>query len=68
MSNTSDYVSNNPNNPNLAPFAPARPTRWSFDFDPATGEVVVTATLPTTDPGVAGALWNNGGVMNISAG
>lgn len=25
-------------------------------------------TLPTSDPGVAGALWNNSGVVNVSSG
>lgn len=25
-------------------------------------------TLPTADPGIAGALWNNAGVVNVSAG
>lgn len=26
------------------------------------------ASLPTSDPGIAGALWNNGGVVMVSAG
>jgi hypothetical protein len=30
--------------------------------------VVIMSALPTTDPVVAGQLWNNLGVLNISAG
>jgi len=29
---------------------------------------VIMSNLPTSDPGVAGQLWNNSGVLNISAG
>ena len=39
----------------------------------ATGAVSATDTanvivIPTSDPGVAGAIWNNGGTLAISAG
>ena len=39
----------------------------------ATGNVSATGTanvivIPTSDPGVAGAIWNNGGTLAISAG
>ena len=29
---------------------------------------LVIANLPTSDPGVSGQVWNNNGVLNISAG
>lgn len=32
------------------------------------GTNVVISGLPTSDPAVAGALWSNAGVLNISAG
>jgi len=39
----------------------------------ATGTLSATATdnvfvVPTSDPGVAGALWNDGGTLSVSAG
>jgi hypothetical protein len=39
----------------------------------ATGNVAATGTanvivIPTSDPGVAGAIWNDGGTLAISAG
>jgi hypothetical protein len=39
----------------------------------ATGAVTATAAdnvivIPTSDPGVAGAIWNNGGTLAVSAG
>ena len=39
----------------------------------ATGALTATATdnvfvVPTSDPGVAGALWNNAGTLSVSAG
>ena len=39
----------------------------------ATGTLTATATdnvfvVPTSDPGVAGALWNDGGTLSVSAG
>jgi hypothetical protein len=39
----------------------------------ATGNVTATGTanvivIPTSDPGVAGAIWNDGGTLSISAG
>lgn len=34
----------------------------------ATGSVITLSGLPTSDPSVAGALWNNAGVLNVSAG
>ena len=39
----------------------------------ATGAVTATSTanvivIPTSDPGVAGAIWNNGGTLAVSAG
>jgi len=39
----------------------------------ATGVLSATSTanvivIPTSDPGVAGAIWNNGGTLSISAG
>ncbi|NIR25881.1 MAG: hypothetical protein GWN77_02755 [Gammaproteobacteria bacterium] len=33
-----------------------------------TNSVVVIADLPTSDPTNAGQLWNNAGVVNVSAG
>jgi len=33
-----------------------------------TNSVVVIADLPTSDPTNAGQLWNNSGVVNVSAG
>jgi len=33
-----------------------------------TGNVTGYIILPTTDPEVVGALWNNGGVITVSAG
>jgi hypothetical protein len=38
----------------------------AFSVD-ANGHLVVTG-LPTTDPGVAGALYSNSGVLTVSAG
>lgn len=32
------------------------------------GTTVVITDLPTTDPGVVGQIWNNAGVLNVSAG
>jgi len=32
------------------------------------GTTVVISDLPTSDPGVAGQLWNNAGVLSVSAG
>lgn len=49
----------------------------SITKDATTGEVTVTATygpapvlpnLPTADPHVVGAIWNNAGVLTVSAG
>lgn len=39
----------------------------------ATGNVTATGTanvivIPTSDPGVAGAIWNNSGTLAVSAG
>ena len=39
----------------------------------ATGALTATAAdnvfvVPTSDPGVAGALWNDGGTLSVSAG
>ena len=39
----------------------------------ATGNVTATGTanvivIPTSDPGVAGAIWNNAGTLAVSAG
>jgi hypothetical protein len=39
----------------------------------ATGAAELTSTanvivIPTSDPGVAGAIWNDGGTLSISAG
>ena len=39
----------------------------------ATGNVTATGTanvivIPTADPGVAGAIWNDGGTLSVSAG
>jgi len=31
-----------------------------------TSGVVMIASLPTSDPGVSGQIWNNGGVLNVS--
>lgn len=33
-----------------------------------TGNVTGYIVLPTSDPGVAGALWNNSGTITVSAG
>lgn len=33
-----------------------------------TNTVAILKDLPTSDPGVAGQLWNNTGVLNVSAG
>ena len=44
--------------PNLSP--------TTFDYSSTTGETMILP--PTTDPGVAGALWNNAGTLAISAG
>lgn len=33
-----------------------------------TNSVVILSDLPTADPTVAGQLWNNLGVLNVSAG
>lgn len=33
-----------------------------------TNSVVIFNDLPTADPSVAGQLWNNAGVLNVSAG
>ena len=38
----------------------------TFDYSSTTGETMILP--PTTDPGVAGALWNNNGTLAISAG
>ena len=32
------------------------------------GAVIVVSSLPTSDPTNAGQLWNNSGVLNVSAG
>jgi len=32
------------------------------------GTTVVISDLPTSDPGVAGQLWNDNGVLSVSAG
>jgi len=32
------------------------------------GTTVIISDLPTSDPGVAGQLWNNSGVLSVSAG
>jgi hypothetical protein len=32
------------------------------------GTTVVVSSLPTSDPSNAGQLWNNSGVLNVSAG
>lgn len=50
----------------------------SVTIDPVTGAVTVTASfdggtvilpnLPTVDPVVAGALWNDAGTLKVSAG
>jgi hypothetical protein len=39
----------------------------------ATGAVIATAAnnvivIPTSDPGVTGAIWNNAGTLSVSAG
>lgn len=39
----------------------------------ASGAAELTSTanvlvIPTSDPGVAGAIWNNGGTLSVSAG
>jgi len=39
----------------------------SVTYD-GTNSVVVLNDLPTSDPSVAGQLWNNTGVLNVSAG
>ena len=41
--------------------------RINGDFE-VTGSAVTLGNLPTTDPHVAGRLWNNGGTVAISAG
>lgn len=33
-----------------------------------TNSIVIFSDLPTADPTVAGQLWNNAGVLNVSAG
>jgi hypothetical protein len=33
-----------------------------------TNSVVIISDLPTSDPSVAGQLWSNSGVINVSAG
>ena len=38
----------------------------NFNFSPITGQTMIIP--PTTDPGIAGALWNNNGTLSISAG
>ena len=38
----------------------------TFDYSSTTGKTMIVP--PTSDPGVAGALWNNGGTLSISAG
>ena len=38
----------------------------NFNFSPITGQTMIVP--PTTDPGIAGALWNNNGTLSISAG
>ncbi len=38
----------------------------TFDYSSTTGKTMILP--PTTDPGVAGALWNNAGTLAISAG
>ena len=38
----------------------------TFDYSSTTGKTMIIP--PTSDPGVAGALWNNGGTLSISAG
>ncbi len=32
------------------------------------GTTVIISDLPTSDPGVVGQLWNNAGVLSVSAG
>jgi len=32
------------------------------------GTTVIISDLPTSDPGVAGQLWNDSGVLSVSAG
>jgi hypothetical protein len=46
-------------------------TGWEAAGDPngivnSNSGNVILATLPSSDPGVPGALWNNAGVVNIS--
>ena len=38
----------------------------TFAFNPSDGKTVIIP--PTSDPGIEGALWNNGGTLTISAG
>ena len=40
----------------------------SFPSSPATPALISLNDLPTSDPGVSGVLWNNGGVPTISTG
>lgn len=44
------------------------PTKAGFDADriELNSGVIVVGTLPTSDPGIAGHLWNNAGVVNVS--
>lgn len=39
----------------------------SITYD-GTNSVVIISDLPTSNPSVAGQLWNNSGVVNVSAG
>lgn len=32
------------------------------------GATIIVSSLPTSDPAVAGQLWNNSGVLTVSAG
>lgn len=68
--------------PTFAPVTAATGAELVGVFDPAelktgpaqksisVGELLtqVVATLPTSDPSVAGALWVNAGVVSVSAG
>lgn len=50
----------------------------TISVDPVTGAITVTGSinggtiilpnLPTVDPEVVGQLWNNGGILTVSAG
>jgi hypothetical protein len=40
---------------------------FSITYD-GTNSVVIFSDLPTSDPTVAGQLWNNAGVLTVSAG